>query len=87
MVECTLGRDKTTIEYDITPFKTLTDVNNTVLDNITDTAKSNRDDISYVAYIPHYCINPSDYGHISFGRIEFKSGVAMTYKVLLRKIH
>lgn len=87
LVECTLGRDKTTIEYDITPFRTLTDVNNTILDTITDTAKSNRDDLSYVSYIHHYCIDPSYHGKIYFGRIEFKSGVEKTYTVLLRKIY
>ena len=87
LVERTLGKDKTTLEYDITPLKTLTDVNNTILDTITNTAKSNRDDIIYVSCILHHYIDPSDYSHIPFGRIEFKSGVIKIYKVLLRKIH
>jgi len=87
LIVCTLGLDKTTLTYDVTPFKTIDVANNAVLDSITDMAKSNKGAISYISYTPHDDIDKSEYGHISFGRIMFKSGVEVKYKVLLRKIN
>lgn len=85
LVVRTFGLDKTTLTYDVTPYKTLTSVNNAVLDAITNTAKNDRDNIDYMGYTPHDHID-DDCGHISFGRVEFKSGVEKKYTVLRRKI-
>lgn len=87
LVERTLGRDKTTLEYGVTLFKTLDAVNDAVLDQLTNEAKLNRGDVDYVSYTPHDNIDKAEYGHINCGKIDFKSGVEKKYTVLLRKIH
>lgn len=86
-VERTLSRDKTTLEYGITPFKTLDAVNDAVLDAMTYCAKHNKGDINYLSYIPHDKIDKDEYGHINCGTIDFKSGAEKKYAVLLRKIN
>ena len=87
LVVRTLGLDKTTLTYDVTPFKTIYTANNAVLYYIADMAKRNNGAISYISYTPHDDIDKSEYRHISFGRITFKSGVEVKYQVLLRKIN
>ena len=42
----TLGVDKTTFDYDVIPFKTLDAVNNAVLDDITNMAKTSKGEIN-----------------------------------------
>ena len=86
LVVRTLGVDKTTLDYDVTLFKTLDAVNDAVLYYIADMAKRNNGAISYISYTSHDDIDKSEYRHLSFGRITFKSGVEVKYKVLLRKI-
>ena len=81
-----LGLDKTTLTYDVTPFTTIDVANNAVIDSITDMAKNYNGDISYISYTHRNDINKSNNSHISFGKIIFKSGVEVKYKVLLRKI-
>jgi hypothetical protein len=83
----TLGLDKTILTYDVTPFKTLDAANDAELDMITNTVKANKGAIDYVAYKPHDCIDKDEHDSISCSKIEFKSGVEVTYKVLLRKIN
>ena len=87
LVVRTLGVDKTTLDYDVTPFKTLDAVNDAVLDSITNMAKANRGEISYISYIPHDNIDNSENSHTPCGKIVFKSNVEVMYKVLLRKIN
>lgn len=82
----TLGVDKTTLTYDVTPFKTLDAVNDAVLDSITNMAKVNRDEINYISYIPRDNTKIFEHGNTQCGRIVFKSNVEVIYKILLRKI-
>lgn len=86
LVVRTLGVDKTTLDYDVTPFKTLDAVNDAVLDSITHMAKANRGEINFINYIPRDNIDISENSHTPCGKIVFKSNVEVMYKVLLRKI-
>lgn len=87
MIVRTLGVDKTTLVYDVTPFKTLDAVNDAILNSITNMAKANRGEINYISYILRDNTETSEHGNTQCGRIVFKSNVEVTYKVLLRKIH
>ena len=86
LVVRTLGKDKTTLTYDITPFNSLDAVNDTVLGMITCDAKANKDDVAYVSYTLHNNIDEDKKGYESRGRIEFKSGLEKKYAVILRKV-
>ena len=82
----TLGLDKTILTYDVTPFKTLDDVNDAVLDSITNMAKANRGEIYYIKYRPRNNIDISENSHTPCGKVVFKSTVEVMYNVLRRKI-
>ena len=86
LVVRTLSVDKTTIDYDVTPFKTLDAVNDAVLDSINELAKANRGEINFINYIPRDNSDISENNHTPCGKIVFKSNVEVMYKVLLRKI-
>ncbi len=86
LVVRTLGVDKTTLYYDVTSFKTLDDVNDAVLDSITNMAKTNRGEIYYIKYIPRDNIDISENSHTPCGKVVFKSTVEVMYNVLRRKI-
>ena len=86
LVVRTLGRDKTTLAYDVTPFNSLDAVNNTVLYMITCDAKANKGDVACVSYTLHNNIDEDEKGYKSYGRIEFKSGLEKKYAVILRKV-
>lgn len=81
----TLGVDKTTFDYDVIPFKTLDAVNNAVLDDITNMAKTSKGEINFITYTPRDNIDISETTHTPCGKIVFKSNVKVLYKVLLRK--
>ena len=86
LVVRTLGVDQTTLDYDVTPFKTLDAVNDAVLDSITHMAKADRGDIYYIKYIPRDNIDISENTHTPCGKVVFKSTVEVMYNVLRRKI-
>lgn len=86
LVVRTLSVDKTTLYYDVTPFNSLDDVNDAVLDSITNKAKANRGEIYYIKYIPRDTIDISENTHTPCGKVVFKSAVEVMYNVLRRKI-
>lgn len=86
LVVRTLGLDKTTLTYDITPFNNLDAVNDTMLGMITCDAKANKGDVTCVSYTLHNNIDEDKKGYESCGRIEFKSGLEKKYAVILRKV-
>lgn len=86
MIVLILGVDKTTINYNVTPFKNINDAKNAVIDDITNNIKNDRDNISHVSYIDHDCTEECDYGHITSAIIEFKSGVNTIYRIVSRII-
>ena len=87
LVVRTLGVDKTTLTYEVIPFTTLDKVNNAVLNFITDCVKANKEDVSSFHCTSHDYIDKSNFSHVPFGSIDFKSGTEKTYKVLLRRIN
>ena len=86
LVVRTLSVDKTTLYYDVTPFKTLDAVNDAVLDSINELAKANRGEINFINYIPRDNIDISENSHTPCGKVVFKSTVEVMYNVLRRKI-
>ena len=87
LVVCTLDIDKNILTYEVIPFATLDKVNNAVLNFITDCVKANRKDVINFHYTSHNYIDKSNFSHVPFGSIDFKSGTEKTYKVLLRRIN
>lgn len=83
LVGRTLGKDKTTLTYDVTPFNNIDAVNDAVLDRLTNAAKFNKGDVDYVSYIPH---DKDESGCRLCGKINFKSGLEKKYTLLVRKI-
>ena len=86
LVVRTLGKDKNTLTYDVTPFDSLDAVNDAVLDSITNMAKANRGEINYISYMPHDNIYDYESSNTPCGRIVSKSNVEIIYKVLIRNI-
>lgn len=71
------------LDYNVVPFKNKKDVNHALTNIIANNIKNNRDNISYISYSGEDCCDGNPF---AYARLEFKSGIAKTYKGVRRKI-
>ena len=71
------------LDYNVVPFKSKKDVNHALTNIIANNIKNNRDNISYISYSDEDCCNGNPF---TYARLEFKSGIAKTYKGIRSKI-
>lgn len=71
------------LDYNVVPFKSKKDVNHALTNIIANNIKNNRDHISYISYSGEDCCDGNTF---AYAILEFKSGIAKTYKGIRRKI-
>ena len=82
MIVRTQSKEKSTLDYEAVPFKSMNDIEKALLNIIANNIKNHRNDITNINY---YSVSNIDM--LAYAKIEYKNGISKLYHAVRRKIN
>lgn len=78
----TQSKERSTLDYEVIPFKSMNDIEKALLNIIANNIKNHRNDIANINYD-----SVSNIDMLAYAKIEYKNGISKLYHAVRRKVH